>query len=476
MTRFSSEWSRRTFLRGALATGAIVLPGSGALVGCASGGGGGQEAAEGDKSEKNPLGVPVDAPLEIVIFNGGFGDAYATDVHEPMYTKLYPKAKITHVAEVDIAGTLQSRFVSGNPPDFVNNSGDKQIPLGQMVDQKQLYDLSELYDAQSWDDPSKKVRDTLVPGNIELGEFNGKPYVMHMATSIFGIWYNKTLFDKNSWEAPASWADMIKLCGEIKKAGIAPWTYQGVHARYMSWPLLVMAAKHGGAELLTAIDNLEDGAWSHESIQESAAALQQLRTKGFFLEGSEGMTHIQSQAAWSQGQAAFVPSGSWLESEQADVTPKEGFEFAFMPEPALTKNDKMPKETLRATPGEPYVVPAKAKNPKGAMEYMRIMLSKEGSQGFTKVANSLTANQEAATGMKLPPGLTSAQKALTAAGDNVVNWFYPTWYKKLENPAVNSHIQELLAGRIDPKEFSTRCDASAKAIKDDDSITKYTRK
>ena len=109
MTKFSAEWSRRNFLRGALATGALVLPGSGALVGCATSGGG-QEATEGEKSEQNPLGVPTDSPLEVYIFNGGFGDKYATDVHEPMYKDKYPNAKITHKAEVDIAGALQSRF------------------------------------------------------------------------------------------------------------------------------------------------------------------------------------------------------------------------------------------------------------------------------------------------------------------------------------------------------------------------------
>src|SRR3954469_9223851 len=156
MTKFSADWSRRTFLRGALATGALVLPGSGALVGCATSGGG-QESTEGDKSSDHPLGGPPASPLEIYIFNGGFGDKYATDVHEPIYHKKYPKAKINHKAEVDIAGALQARFRGG------------QIPLGQLVSDKQLYDLTDLFDAPSWDDPNTKVRDTLVPGAVEQG-------------------------------------------------------------------------------------------------------------------------------------------------------------------------------------------------------------------------------------------------------------------------------------------------------------------
>lgn len=473
MTSFSADWSRRNFLRGALATGALVLPGTGFLAGCATSGGG-QEQTEGEKTADNPLGVPTDQPLEIYIFNGGFGDKYATAIHEPMYKEKYPKAEIKHKAEVDIAGALQSRFVGGNPPDFVNDSGDGQIPLGQLVSDDQLYDLTDLFEAPSWDDPNKKVKDTLVSTAIQQGTFGDKPYVLHMALTIFGLWYNKTLFDEKGWTPPKTWADMTALCKDIKAAGVAPWAYQGVHARYVTWPLLTMAAKLAGPDVLKGIDNLEKGAWQHEAIKESANALLGLRSAGYYLPGTEGMDHIQSQKAWSEGKAAFIPCGSWLESEQKDVTP-EGFEFALTPEPLLSDDSVMPFETIYAAPGEPYIVPKQAKNPRGGLEYMRIMLSQEGSKGFTKETSSLTVVDGSADGVDLPAGLTSAKKALDAAGDNVVSWMYQTWYAKMWNPGINAHIGDLLAGRKSVDEFTAACEAEAQKVRDDDSITKYTR-
>jgi N-acetylglucosamine transport system substrate-binding protein len=267
---------------------------------------------------------------------------------------------------------------------------------------------------------------------------------------------------------------MTALCTEIKAAGIAPWAYQGIHARYMNWPLLTMAAKLGGPDVLKAIDNLEPGAWAHETLQESANALAGLRSSGFFLEGTEGMDHIQSQQAWSENRAAFVPSGSWLESEQEGVG-AEDFEVAYLPEPLLSDNAAMPKETLRATAGEPYVVPAKAKNPRGALEYMRIMLSQEGAKGFSKEVSSLTIVKDSSEGVDLAPGITSAKQALADAGDNVVNWLYPTWYGTMENPGINAVTGDLLAGRINVAQWSEGCEAEAAKIRDDDSITKYTR-
>jgi len=473
MTNFSADWSRRKFLRGALATGALALPGTGLLAGCATSGGG-QEQSEGEKTEKNPLGVPDDQSLEIYIFNGGFGDKYATNLHEPMFKKAYPGVEIVHKAEVDIAGALQSRFVAGNPPDFVNNSGTGQIPLGQLVSDKQLYDLSDLYDAPAWDTPGKKVRDTLVPGVIEQGSFDGTPFVMQMAMTVYGIWYNKALFDQHGWEAPETWDDMLALCAEIKTAGIAPWTYPGVHARYMSWPLITMATKLAGPEIAVAIDNLEEGCWDNEAIKESAAALQGLKTKGYILDGTEGMDHVQAQGQWSAGKAAFVPCGSWLENEQEDVTP-DGFEFAMMPEPLLSSDAKMPKEALRAQAGEPYVVPAQAKNPRAGLEYMRIMLSQEGAKGWTKEVSSLTIVQGSADGVDLPPGLTSAQKALADAGDNVIYWMYQNWYGKLWNPGVNVVVGDLMAGRTTVDQFVAAAEAETKKVRDDASIKKFKR-
>jgi N-acetylglucosamine transport system substrate-binding protein len=475
MTTHSNRGTtRRVFLRRVGLSALAVGPGSAFLTACATGGDDDEEAETGEKSAENPLGVPEDAPLEIYIFNGGFGDAYATQVHEPMYEEAYPNATIEHHAEVDIAGSLQTRFVKGNPPDFVNDSGDGQIPIGQLVDNDQLYDLSELFDAPSWDDPNVKVRDTLVPGSIEVGTFGDAPYALNYASTMFGLWYNKILWDEKGWTPPTTWDDMLALCEEIKGAGIAPWTYQGDAPRYMNWPLLVMAAKLAGPEILVAVDNLEEGAWGHEAIKESAAALQGLRDKGYILEDTEGMTFTQAQKQWSDGNAAIIPCGTWLESEQSEVTP-EGFEFAMFPEPLLSSDAAMPAETIRATAGEPYIVPADAKNPRGALEYMRIMLSQEGARGFTENTSSLTIVEGAADGLKLPPGLISAKQALEAAGDDIVDWQYPTWYREMENPGIDAATGDLMAGRISVDEWVDACEAEAAKIRDDSSITKYTR-
>ena len=465
--------TRRSVLTTAAAAGVLLTTG-GALSACATGGGDDKkDSAQGAKSNTNPLGVKEDAPLEVVIFNGGFGEDYAK-AHEAMYKEKYPKAEIKHSATQEIGKTLQPRFVDGSPPDMVNNSGANAMDFNALVSQNALTDLAPLLDAPSIDDPKKKVRDTLLPGALLPGTYNGKTMALNYTYTAYGIWYSAKLFNDKGWQYPKTWDEMIALCKTIKAAGIAPWTYQGKHPRYMSWPILSAAAKLAGEDILVAIDNLEPNAWKHDAIKTAAEAYYQLAVDGYILPGSEGLDHIQSQTAWCQGQAAFISCGSWLENEQKKVTPAD-FAMTIAPTPSLTGGDKLPFEALRGTAGEPYVVPAKAKNANGGMEYMRVMLSKKGAADFTQKVASLTCVAGADDGVTLPPGLTTVTKALKASGDKGFNWVYNNYYRKLERYLVDAACGALMTKQITPAQFLDQCQKGADEIAKDSSITKYKR-
>jgi N-acetylglucosamine transport system substrate-binding protein len=104
------------------------------------------------------------------------GTKYATDVHIPSYKKLFPKAEVKYSQTEEISTVLQPRFTSNNPPDMVNNSGSKLMDMGALVQAGQAADLTDLFDAPSLDISGQKVKDTLLPGTIEQGSYDGKPY------------------------------------------------------------------------------------------------------------------------------------------------------------------------------------------------------------------------------------------------------------------------------------------------------------
>jgi N-acetylglucosamine transport system substrate-binding protein len=494
--------SRRTFLQRVAISGLAVGPGSAFLASCATAGGGDDEdvpaadptdgADEGPADADNPLGIDPDGEVEIFIFDGGFGDAYAREIHQPLLLERWPNLTINHDADADVTAALQSRFVAGNPPDFVNNSGGQRMDTGTLAGNGQLMDLTPLYDAPSWDDPNVPVRDTLIPGTIEQGTYD-RPYVLNYAYTVFGLWYNRVLFESQGWAPPTTWAEMLELCAEMQGQGIAPWTYPGANApRYMHWPLFTMAGKLGGPDVMRSVDNLEEGAFLNEAILEAADALAGLRRDGYFLEGSEGLTHIQSQVQWAQGNVGFITCGTWLENEVAasfedetlidehdldpDAEPEAEFEFAMLPDPLLSDSSAMPPEAVMARPGEPYVVPADAAHPEAGMEYMRAMLSLEGARGFTDMVSSLTSVLGATDGVQLDaPGLASAAEALSAAGENVLNYRYDEWYPAMNNPDLDALTGDLLAGRRTVQEWAEGAEDVTRRIREDDTIEKFSR-
>ncbi len=466
-----NELSRRNFLRQAAVAAAFAAGGSPLLAACATGGGKDTGGGGGKKSSTNPLGVKEDAPLDVVIFKGGYGDDYAK-FHEELYKKKFPKAEIKHAGITDITQQLQPRFNGGNPPDVIDNSGAQQLPMSTLADTGQLADLTKLFDAPSVDNADKKVRDTLEAIAIEAADFGGKPLVLNYALTVYGLWYDKKLFADKGWEPAKTWSEFLTLCEEIKKAGMAPLAHQGKYPYYIQQVVMDLAVKHGGHDVIKAIDSLEPNAWKHESVKLAAEAMVELKAKGYILPGTEGLDHIQSQTRWNERKAAFIPSGSWLENEQKKVAPSDfATQVAATP---LLDGAKLPYECTEISAGEGFIVPTKAANQAGGLEFLRIMLSKEGAGKFTELTGSPTVVTGAAEGMKLSHGAESANTLLGSGGDNNWSTYLAAWYSPLQ-PKLETAFGELAAGRIKADEFVTRCQTAADDPAKDPKTTKRTR-
>ncbi|MEV6849164.1 N-acetylglucosamine/diacetylchitobiose ABC transporter substrate-binding protein [Actinoplanes sp. NPDC051411] len=460
--------SRRGVLKTAV-TAAVAAP---ILSGCVTSGDKSDKTVAGAaKSADNPLGVKADAPLEVVVFKGGYGDDYATKA-EAQYTAKFPHAKIDHKGLQKVGEAMQPRFVAGNPPDVVDNTGAGRLDIATLVGSNQVSDLSELLDAPALDDSGRKLRETLLPGVVDDGTFGGKMVALNFTYTVWGLWYSKPFFAQRGWAYPKTWDDMVALCATIRKAGIAPWTYQGKYPEYINDPLLSMAAKIGGLDLVKAVDNLEPGAWKADGLAQAAAAFAELAGKGYIMSGSEALSHTEAQAAWCQKKAAFIPCGSWLESEQKGVAPA-GFDMVMGPVPGFG-TDKLPVTAVEAASSESFVVPSKAKNPQGGLEYLRILFAKASATAFAQANNTLPAVAGATDGLTLSSGLGSVRDAVTSAGQDTFVYRFRTWYAPLAK-AVDDATGELVNKRLNPADWATRIQKAADALAKDTSVTKYHR-
>lgn len=472
----SSDLSRRTVLRRAAAAGLLATPAAGLLAAC------GEETPSGNsgtgsKSDKNPFGIADDSTVEIVIFDGGYGQKYATDGLTPNFKTAFPKATVKHTATQDITALLQPRFQGGNPPEFVNNSGTKAMDFGALVADGQLADLTEFWNAKSPDDPTKTLKDVVLPGTVEAGSFNGKPFVLYYVSTVFGIWYSGKLFKDNSWTPAKNWDEFLTLCEKIKAKGITPYAYAGANAAYYQVRvILAHAAKIGGESVLKDIDNLKANAWKNDAVVKAAEAWGSLAAKGYMDKAHEGLKHTEVQLQQNQYKVAMYPSGDWLEGEQAKTTPPD-FEYQLAAIPSLSSSDKLSAAAVQTAAGEGYFVTAKSKNKAAGLEFMRQMLSKGSARKFTEItdAHAVTVVSGAAEGYAFPPGAKSSQAAVKAAGKDVIgNYMFDGWYQDLEKET-RAATNELMFGRINGAAWAERIQKKADAISADKSVTKYTR-
>ncbi|SEN34886.1 N-acetylglucosamine/diacetylchitobiose ABC transporter substrate-binding protein [Actinacidiphila rubida] len=449
-----SEMNRRDLVKRSAALGLVAVPAAGLLSACASSGGSDSNSStkptKGAASKDNPFGVNDSAALDIVIFDGGYGHDYATALGK-LYESKHAGSKASVLPTQDITGKLQPRFNGGNPPDVIDDSGAQQIKLDVLQKNGQLSDLTPLLDAPYIDDPSKKIRDVLQPGTIETGTLDGKMYSLSYIYTVWGLWYSGKLFKEKGWTAPKTWTDFMSLSAEIKKAGIAPFAHQGKYPYYINVAIMDLIAKNGGVDLQKRIDAFDPTAWDDPAVLKGITAIYEIVDKGYLLPGTNGLTHIESQTKWNQYKAAFIPCGSWLENEQLKATPSD-FDMKFMPMPSLD-GDKLPPDAIRAGAGEPFIVPAKAKNQAGGLEFLRMMLTKEGSGKFAAAANSLTVLKDGVgSDVQLRPGTASTVTALTAAGTNTFNYNYPNTNSQFDTDLQNLSA-ELMAKRLKPAEW-----------------------
>jgi N-acetylglucosamine transport system substrate-binding protein len=418
--------ARRDFLRGSLAAAALAATGS--LTACATSGTGtstaSSPAAGGAVSDTNPFGVKSPSTVDAVIFNGGYGIDYAEFAGKQVGAKQSGvTVKVTPVTKV--AQTLQPRFVAGDPPDVIDNSGAGEIGMNTIRDQ--LAELNDVIEAKNYE--GTVIKDTLYPGVTEPGTFDGKFIALNYALTVYAIWYSASLFEENGWTVPKTYEEMLSLGEEAKGKGkyLLGWGKEA--ATYYQTMAIASAIKEGGDEVRLALENLKPDCWSLPPVQDVFNGLKKIIDAGYVKPGGAGTVFTASQAQWSNAQEFLLqPSGGWIENEMKDQT-KSGFKMTGAPEPVVSSNSKMPWEALHSTAGEPYIVPSQGKNVAGGKEFLRAMLSKDAAVNFakTKLSSTIVKGTVPADGFG-STALQSQIEMLEAAGSNIFSWNFVLLY------------------------------------------------
>ncbi|MEH0845042.1 N-acetylglucosamine/diacetylchitobiose ABC transporter substrate-binding protein [Micromonospora sp. CPCC 205711] len=460
------DLSRRTLLRRAAAAGLLVTPAAGLLSACA-----GSEPTKSDdagtaKSKDNPFGIKDGSAVKVVIFNGGLGDQWAKEDKAVFNAK---HANVTvNMSSTQKIKTEEQPKMTTQPSDVVMNSGADMMDISTLINEGAIDPLDDLLTAPAWDGDGT-VADSLLPGTVEDGTFQGKFYVVNVAYTVWGNWYNGALFTKEGWEPPKTFDDFFALAPKIKAKGIAPYVHDAVHGYYPRWALMATIWKSAGRQAVIDIDNLKENAWKADGVLPALQAWEKLVKDKLLLPGK--LDHTQSQQAWLDGKAAFIQVGTWLKNEMSATIPP-GFEMKLSDYWGLGASDKAPKDVF-AGAGEGIVVPSKAPNKAAAKEFLRAVLSKSGSAKFAELTKSLASTKGSGDNVQ-DTSLTTANELMKNAPKDLIKVKIWDFYADLDKESQNLS-EELMAGRLTAQQFVDKMQAAADKVAKDSSIKKQTR-
>lgn len=460
------DLNRRTLLRRAAAAGLLTIPAAGLLSACA-----GSEPAQDDnsgaaKSKDNPFGVQDGSSVKVVIFDGGLGDQWAKE-DEAVFKAKRPNVTVNMSSTQKIKTEEQPKMAT-QPSDVVMNSGADIMDISTLINEGAIEPLEDLLAAPAWDSEGT-VADTLLPGTVNDGTYQGKFYVVNVAYTVWGNWYNAALFEKEGWQPPKTFDDFFALAPKIKAKGMAPYVYDAVHGYYPRWALMATIWKSAGKQAVIDIDNLKENAWKADGVLPALEAWEKLVKDKLLLPGQ--LDHTQSQQAWLDGKAAFIQVGTWLKNEMAETIPP-GFEMKLSDYWSLGAGDKAPNDVY-AGAGEGIVVPSKAPNKAAAKEFLRAVLSKEGSAKFAELTKSLASTRGSGDNVE-DSALASANELMSNAPQDLVSVKFWNFYADLDKESQNLSA-ELMAGRLTAQQFVDGMQGAADKVASDSSIKKQTR-
>ena len=439
-------------------------------IGCAPGGSRSSSSANGTNSSKLTFGpeaptTPPQGKVEVVAFKGGYGiDFYQNAAKE--FNQSHPGVQVSVSGNSHIWEQLQPRLVAGMPPDLMYPGW--KMDQWKLAAEGQLMDLNNALKSPAYDG-KESWGSTFDPKILKLGAEDGHQVMLPYFFNLQGMWFDPNVFKAHGWTPPQTWNQLLTLCAKIKAAGIAPLTFQGKYPYYMLENMILPWVQDiGGIQAINNIQELKKGAWESPAVLQAITMIDTLNKDGYFLRGSVGMTHTESQTEFLEGKAAMIPCGTWLYSEMKKTMPPGAAMQYFLP-PFPTGGTGDPTAIMVSI--EPWMVPTKAKNPAGAIAFFKYMTSLPKAKQFVEQKATLMSIK-GSDQVKLPATLV-VPAAFYDKSKTIFSFMAMYWYPSLETD-IENNITALLNHQITPKQFCDQTEKDSEKTAADPSITKHS--
>ena len=196
-----------------------------------------------------------------------------------------------------LAKQLRVALLAGEGPDIVYTSGPSYV--ASMARAGQLLPLDDYAASFGWDQ-------RILPVFLDLGRYDGRLYALPKTYETLGLFYNKTLFDKNSWTVPTTTDELEALADKMLAKGIVPFAagnadWRPTNEHYVTIALNSVAGPDNVYKALTG-----QIPWTAEPFVAAIDKLNSWWQKGYFGPNYFSLTSEQAFAQVATGRGGHV--------------------------------------------------------------------------------------------------------------------------------------------------------------------------
>lgn len=286
------------------------------------------------------------------------------------YMEKYPNVtvEVTDVDTTQFDSTLATRM-QANDVDIItigNGFVGAQVDWAptdapnwqQMVDNGNLLDITDQPWVKNW--------------STGAAACTYKDRVYAIATgshATTGVFYNKTLFEENGWEVPATWSEFEALCEDIKAKGMNPMTCGAAD----NWPFQMLS---NALMATTGVDYEEyvKGLWTGDTALNDETGMLVFDRFKYLADNMEpnfmSIAYADVIGRFVAGKAVMLPDGAWQASEFDKIDPN--FKYGYFPLPGDEEG-----VALEGKFDLCFAINANSANQDAALNWMEMLSDKE---------------------------------------------------------------------------------------------------
>ena len=305
------------------------------------------------------------------------GDAAAANTVDAAFMAAHPSIKIRREAFAtdQMRQTVKTALASGTGPDVIFYDAGPGY-AGVLAQAGLIRPLDDVAARHGW-------THRILAASRQGATINGKLYGLPLQVDLIGVYYNKTLMDKEGLKAPQTFDQLVGFCRQAKAKGYIPLAFSD-NVGWQAFHQFSMVSNNiVGPEAMRQLLFDNQGSWNTpQMVRAIRLYFVDLQKAGCFSRNVNALGYDDANALFYTGKALMNPTGSWLVGDIERHVKK--YQIAMMPFPSISGGKA---RVWVSGIGSAYYISTKSQHSQEAAAFLDYLVSPAATKVWTEQAN-----------------------------------------------------------------------------------------